>query len=368
MQPFHQAHAKRTSILIHALIISATLNFALIATFVTFVLKERKGVVLPIAAHYESIQQISLSNGEVLSKYFQMSFEELVKELYDETHVEHGYRRCDLALSCLTAFHYFDLERALSGFPLEKRQFAFVNSDGGEEIALSLYPGLDEGRFKAIRTFARIEVWPLTPFGLYQEMRAHEYCPISLKEALVMTSEIYTVKRKLQQLPLAISDDNILDLIKLSEWSHIENFTTLPAFLMPCIEKNSKLAAYLLVLLEKDYALKQLNNEQLEKLITLLTEKTPEVEVFLAEVSKGIRPDNIKELVGAPPSSTEERSYIVQQGDSLWKISRKFDVKIETLRSLNSLESDNLKPGTKLTLPSVPKKEDQVPQSAKGCI
>ena len=367
MQPFQQAHAKRTRILIHALIISGTLNFALIATFITFVLKERKGVVLPIAVQYESIQQISLSNGDVLSKYFHMSFEELVKELYDETHVEHGYRRCDLALSCLTAFHYFDLERALSGFPLEKRQFAFVNSDGGEEIPLSLYPGLDEGRFKAIRIFARTEVWPLTPFGLYQEMRAQESSPTSLKDALMMTSEVYTLKRKLHQLPLAISDDNILDLIKLSEWPHIENFTTLPAFLMPCIEKDSKLAAYLLVLLEKDYALKQLDNEQIEKLITLLTEKTPEVEAFLAEVSEGIRPESVKELAGAPPS-TVERSYIVQQGDSLWKISREFDVKIEVLRTLNSLESDNLKPGTKLTLPSVSKEEDQVPQSAKGCI
>ena len=135
MQPFQQAHAKRTRILIHALIISGTLNFALIATFVTFVLKERKGVVLPIATQY-AVQQISLSNKDILSKYFHMSFEELVKELYDETHVEHGYRRCDLALSCLTAFHYFDLERALSGFPLEKRQFAFINSEGGEEVSL----------------------------------------------------------------------------------------------------------------------------------------------------------------------------------------------------------------------------------------
>ena len=53
----------------------------------------------------------------------------------------------------------------------------------------------------------------------------------------------------------------------------------------------------------------------------------------------------------APPTSPD-RGYTVQHGDSLWKISRKFGVKIDQLRALNSLETDQLKPGTELTLPS----------------
>lgn len=342
-------HVKRTRILIHALIISGTLNFALIATFITLVLKERKGVVLPTAVREVPIREISLSNSEVLSEYFPMTFVELVKELYNETHIEQGYRRCDLALSCLTAFHFFDIERALPGLPIEMRQFAFVNSEGGEEVPLTLYPGLSEGQLKAIRIFARTEVWPLTPVGLFQEVRARNEVPDTLKEALIMAPEVFSLKQKFHRI---LTDENIIELVKTSKWSEIENFTSLPHFLLPCIERDSQLAAYLLVHLEKEFALKELDNHQMEKLLSLLTEKTPTIVAFLAEVSEGIRPNNMRELAGKPPSEIE-RSYVVQYGDSLWKISRTFNVKVEILRSLNNLESDSLKPGTTLTLPSV---------------
>lgn len=43
--------------------------------------------------------------------------------------------------------------------------------------------------------------------------------------------------------------------------------------------------------------------------------------------------------------------YIVQEGDSLWKISRRFKVDIEKLKKYNKLQSDNLKPGTTLKIP-----------------
>ena len=47
----------------------------------------------------------------------------------------------------------------------------------------------------------------------------------------------------------------------------------------------------------------------------------------------------------------KSRSYVVQEGDSLWKISRKFKVDMGVLKKLNKLESDFLKPGTTLRLP-----------------
>lgn len=46
-----------------------------------------------------------------------------------------------------------------------------------------------------------------------------------------------------------------------------------------------------------------------------------------------------------------QRLYIVQDGDSLWKISRRFDVDIEAIRSNNKLQSDFLKPGHPLIIP-----------------
>ena len=47
----------------------------------------------------------------------------------------------------------------------------------------------------------------------------------------------------------------------------------------------------------------------------------------------------------------EDRLYIVQEGDSLWKISRKFNVDMDILRNHNKLKSDALKPGTPIRIP-----------------
>ncbi len=43
--------------------------------------------------------------------------------------------------------------------------------------------------------------------------------------------------------------------------------------------------------------------------------------------------------------------HIVQEGDSLWKISRRYEVDIDVLKRLNQLSSDFLKPGTALKIP-----------------
>ncbi|CDR34716.1 LysM peptidoglycan-binding domain-containing protein [Criblamydia sequanensis] len=45
------------------------------------------------------------------------------------------------------------------------------------------------------------------------------------------------------------------------------------------------------------------------------------------------------------------KAYLVQEGDSLWKISRRFGVDINEIKKLNHLESDFLKPDTLISLP-----------------
>lgn len=45
------------------------------------------------------------------------------------------------------------------------------------------------------------------------------------------------------------------------------------------------------------------------------------------------------------------RFYTVQSGDSLWKISRKFNVNIDKIKEANRLSSDSLKPGIVLKIP-----------------
>jgi LysM repeat protein len=46
------------------------------------------------------------------------------------------------------------------------------------------------------------------------------------------------------------------------------------------------------------------------------------------------------------------KTYVVQQGDNLWRIAKKFHVDIAKLKELNHLESNALKPGSTLQIPN----------------
>ncbi len=50
----------------------------------------------------------------------------------------------------------------------------------------------------------------------------------------------------------------------------------------------------------------------------------------------------------------KKKEHIVQPGDTLWGIAKKYDgLSVWKIKSLNNLESDNLKPGTKIILPTI---------------
>lgn len=51
------------------------------------------------------------------------------------------------------------------------------------------------------------------------------------------------------------------------------------------------------------------------------------------------------------PAAKKGKTYIVQDGDSLWKIAKRFKVDIEVLKAHNNLKSDFLKPGSSLKIP-----------------
>jgi len=57
-------------------------------------------------------------------------------------------------------------------------------------------------------------------------------------------------------------------------------------------------------------------------------------------------------IVRKEPAKKKDLLYIVQEGDSLWKISRRFKVDMDKLKSYNRMTSDNLKPGTSLRIPA----------------
>jgi hypothetical protein len=360
--------SKRSRPLVHALIISVALNLGLLATFITFIIKEKKIEILlqakTASKRVGKRASLSQSNGAVLEEFEKLSFAELIQLLRNEEVLEQGYRKRDLALSCLVAYHHFDLQRALPGMEFQKRVFSYSKP----EKNIELFPGLDEERFQVIHYFARVEVWPLTSEGLYEEMKhRRENIPPSLMEAFFLSKEFFAIERAFNRLPFVFKRETLLSLLLEGDWKLVERaaaetvshptgeIQNIGQFLSGF--ENSKLAGYLLVALDPDHPYLRFSDEKLESFIGLLDQQTAGVELFLNRIATSARSDHIRELAKARIQSwgkevrVSSQEYVVQKGDSLWGVSRDFDVSMEKIREANQLQSDVLTPGQRLQIP-----------------
>lgn len=82
------------------------------------------------------------------------------------------------------------------------------------------------------------------------------------------------------------------------------------------------------------------NPKKLTEISSLNSQKLTKKTISIKQVSKAVSRENL---------------YTVQEGDSLWKIACRFKVKVDDIKKLNNLESNNLKPGLILKLPSINK-------------
>ena len=58
-----------------------------------------------------------------------------------------------------------------------------------------------------------------------------------------------------------------------------------------------------------------------------------------------------------PEEKDETEIYIVKKGDSLWSISKKYNITVDELIELNDLTTINLQIGDKLLVPKITKEE-----------
>lgn len=185
-------------------------------------------------------------------------------------------------------------------------------------------------------------------------------------------------------------------------------------FLLDYIGHESRAAAYVLIKSDPGFASNKLDDNQVLTVLNLLVVKTPEAEKFalallmsprsdgvwqlaaskLFDYAGDLKPEKnihhaalqkfgpqlthplatqlerernkqriVKPIISKPIAAIAKervkpsmpmrtiRSYIVQEGDSLWKIAKKFKIDIDKLKDLNRLDSDFLKPGTSLKIP-----------------
>ncbi|MBA2726942.1 MAG: LysM peptidoglycan-binding domain-containing protein [Parachlamydiaceae bacterium] len=179
--------------------------------------------------------------------------------------------------------------------------------------------------------------------------------------------------------------------------------------LLGYIQKGIKNAAFLLLKTDFTFAVKKLDDSNVLNMLLQLEEKSPDSEKYALALLKSPRSDAVWKMAAtrlhqytgeerpqtfqqqaaltrfvptapnrpirgiekpqvipepikitaaaakpAPvsPLSNKERLYIVQEGDNLWKISRRFNIDISVIKKHNRLPTDVLKPGSPLRIPA----------------
>lgn len=363
MRPKEQAQRqlKRLSI---ALVLSGAFNVVLLFSFGYLFFNTPQiqwtepTPSIEIPATYEK------TNGEILRQYRLLSFDTLVQKLNDETLIENGYTIRDLALASLVNFHSLDIERAL-GRAAPIRSLVIGKRQNGSYLTVKVFPGMGDPEFEKIRFFLQTEKWPQNAKGLHLTLRKQlpSYDP-TLLQALAMTEE-YRYLKQLMQGEVPLTEEELWSLIAEADWKTIEEYslqkhigsTIRQQLLIRLIEKKSKSAAKAFLKTDGNYVAFRLDDAHLLVLLSLLDEKNPRVDLLRTRLLTSPRSDAVlaaaKKMSGEPKIETpplKESVYIVQEGDNLWKISRKFRIDMEKIKKQNRLESDTLKPGTSLRL------------------
>ncbi len=304
-------------------------------------------------------------NAAHICKLRQDTFPQLVEQL------EKPHR--DLALAALVAFHDFDLSRAIGSDCklLQQRSIPYGINQKGKQLSITTYPGLTKSHYQHVRHFISTERWPFTAKGLFRRIK--EKADPSLIEAFTHTPHFVAVNRLFLRAAAQPSPNELIQLITQGEWALLADFVKAQRqsqdlspekrqqLLFQYVQAGSCLAAELLVQTDGPAILKTFDDQKLLLIVSkthsrdfiqsILT--TPHSEMLWKEASKQL-------YVGEePPRQVHHaalnklatvKTYQVQEGDSLWKIAKRFNLSIEKLIESNDLETDVLRPGMNLKL------------------
>lgn len=367
---------KKFRVLTFALIFSGALNMGLLAAMVASAAQE--GPILGTFGLRSPTAEQKVSNLACLKEMSKLSFRELVALLTNRELIEEGYSKRDLALSTLVSFHNFNLEKAI-GPIVQKRTI----QDG----QIELYPDLSEPQFEAVIRFAYQEKWPLTSKGLFALLQTLPHPrDTSLEQAFSLTPEFFALQVLFQKTGAPQDPDLLVRLAAEGSFELLDQFTKEQTQLLDLsVEKRRRLllsylahksstAAELLVKTDSTFALKRLDDKGMLDLLSLLNQKTVPSEIFCASVLQSTRSDAIRmtagnkarqwggaaavaEVIAEPTPAPEPvpeiavQYHTVGDGESLWKISRQYKVKVEDIVQLNGIEKDKLYPGMTLQIP-----------------
>jgi hypothetical protein len=393
-------------ILSQIVIVSVSLNVGLLTSLIYVVAEKKLGANILTQIPKQTVVS-SLTNAQMIKIFFSYSYQELLTELFNNELIEYGYTRRDLALACLVQFHYFDLEKALPNIQIQKREMEFIYQDGGEVVKLTVYPGMRDSDFMNVIALAEKEEWPLTPEGLFYELQkmGKNGSSTSLQEAFFSSHEFYIIYTLFIRCFEEINQEEVLSILIDGEWQSITDFVfqvqsvmdlsihNLRMFLLPYISSSSH-ALNFWIHHDSEYLLKKLDDKLLYELIRTVREKDLQTTLFLKQIICSSRSDGVRKAAGVklyefasevvpdpydhescikkflpsffstpvvhldlPRAPFEKikpvvRKHVVKEGESLWKIARRYQVDFDILVEVNQLDPDrSLSIGRELIIP-----------------
>ena len=354
----------------------------------------------------DNVQIENLTNAKCLENFSKLDFNELVQLLNDSEILEDGFSKRDLALGSLVSFYHFDIEKSLLNMKLQVRKFNFLQENGENKI-ITLFSNLNDYHYESIIHYVSREKWPFTTKGLYNFLKKSKVFPraTSLEEAFFMSSEFMAVRTFFNRDDIFIKHDTLLEMILEAPFDFLENFSNEQKvnrdfcqnkrreFLLNYMTNGSKVAAKIFLQIDFEHSLKRLNDQEVFSLIENLSIESDDEEKFCKKILTSIRADEVLEkaaeklysfygedfekpfnldkalqrfvhLKNTKMTSTVisevtlidskemENTYIVKQGDSLWKISRKFNISVNELIKKNNMSIDKIIfPGKKIRIP-----------------
>ncbi|NGX61952.1 MAG: hypothetical protein K940chlam9_01443 [Chlamydiae bacterium] len=374
-----------------AFVLSLLLNGILVGVFFYFLIREN-----PLPFFYTP-PKIKQEKGVPPSPDFFASLRtlplnDLFSMLKERQKVERRWAVRDFALGTLVETHEFAVWRALGKRALGGRRWK------GEEESFLLFPGLDDESWEKIERFAKTEAYPWTTKGLFLRIQEAGVIdsPSEMIEAFSFTSEFVVLNTLFSRSNLPLHKGALLKLVLEGEWEMLENFfesekkeadfseQMRQELLVSYLDHGSQTAAYLLLLTDLEFVGEELSEEKVCQLISQLTVPTEEASQFLQEILEadyplGAQAEARKQLGNwlqeppeevakrffprpsegelrpsfreAPPAAPEPSQHIVQPGESLWLIARKYHLTVEELMQANNLHSSTLKQGAVLKIP-----------------
>jgi LysM repeat protein len=395
---FSKQWIRRFRIAMIGLIFSGALNIGFVATLLTMRFEDSEKILGAMPSKLlEKAEETT--NRSLLLSYSRLSFRELCSLLTNTDLAEEGFLKRDLALAALVSFHDFNIEKTLGSASLQKRS---LNLDGHN---IELFAGLTEEQFRAILRYAYLERWPLTGRGLFVAMqKSTKPRDEALVQAFSLTPEFYYFKALFQKSEVSFPLELIIELACSGTWQMLNGFMREQMqmqdlsddrrrrLLLSYLALQSPAAADLFLQTDGLFALKRLDDRGVIDLIShaqmndvlhgfciellkssrsdAVYEKSAEILCRMANIEM-TRPVNRAEICArflpqSAPVITEvkkdtplikvgasHRTYVVREGDNLWKIARQHHVDVKELASINHLEKGLIRPGTKLLIPAL---------------